>query len=111
MPKVDLVQDESGQIFARGPAGDLQRVTAQQAEQIHANPSGLSNMLGAAAEGVGALAAGAGPRELERVEKLQSLVVEKNFRAASKQLAKLSAAMPRVFPPWTIEAAKRASND
>ena len=60
MPKVDLVQDESGQIFARGPAGDLQPVTAQQAEQIHANPSGLSNMLGAAAEGVGALAAGAG---------------------------------------------------
>jgi hypothetical protein len=60
MPKIELLQDESGQIFARGPAGDLQPVTAQQAEQIHANPSGLSNMLGAAAEGVGALAAGAG---------------------------------------------------
>jgi len=58
-----------------------------------------------------ALAGDVGPRERERVEKLQSLVVEKNFRAASKQLAKLSAAMPRVFPPWTIEAAKRASND
>lgn len=60
MATVELIQDEAGQIFARLPGGALRPVTENQAAQIHANPGALSNVLGAAAEGVGMLAAGAG---------------------------------------------------
>ena len=60
MAQVELIQDESGQIFARMPAGDLQPVTEQQATLIHSNPGAIMNILGSAVEGMGALAAGAG---------------------------------------------------
>ena len=53
--------------------------------------------------------AGLDERAEARAAKLVEAAGSKDWKSAQRQLSKLSAGYPKLFPSWTIDAARRAS--